>query len=199
MTKINSIDFDALVKTIQEINGEFAAQASRAVNVSLTLRNWCIGAYIHGYELNGSDRAQYGEGLLINLSEELKRLNVSACGKRQLYNYLRFYQIYPQIMQSVTAKLQQLDLQFNNFNIEKVRSTTALLSVDPQKLLNKLSYTHIEQLRVLLVKLILLPLPKIGKLIINILTLEYGNEKKTGKFYAAGYRCWKYKYCSGYI
>jgi len=110
MTKINSIDFDALVKTIQEINGEFAAQASRAVNVSLTLRNWCIGAYIHGYELNGSDRAQYGVGLLINLSEELKILKVSACGKRQLYNYLRFYQIYPQIMQSVTAKLQQLDL-----------------------------------------------------------------------------------------
>ena len=146
MKKINSIDFDAFVKTIQEINGEFAAQASRAVNVSLTLRNWCIGAYIHGYELNGSDRAQYGEGLLINLSEELKRLNVSACGKRQLYNYLRFYQIYPQIMQSVTAKLQQLDLQFNNFNIEKVRSTTALLGVDSQKLLNKLSYTHIEQL-----------------------------------------------------
>ncbi len=61
-------------------------------------------------------------------------MNVSACGKRQLYNYLRFYQIYPQIMQSVTAKLQQLDLQFINFDIEKVRSTTAFLGVDPQKL-----------------------------------------------------------------
>ncbi len=52
MIKINRIDFSALVRTIQEINSEFAAQASRAVNVSLSLRNWCIGAYIHEYELN---------------------------------------------------------------------------------------------------------------------------------------------------
>ena len=34
---------------------------SRAVNISLTLRNWLIGCYIAEYELNGEDRAAYGE------------------------------------------------------------------------------------------------------------------------------------------
>ena len=48
MKKINSIDFDAFVKTIQEINGEFAAQASRAVNVSLTLRTGVLARMFTG-------------------------------------------------------------------------------------------------------------------------------------------------------
>ncbi|HDL86719.1 MAG TPA: cytoplasmic protein, partial [Candidatus Acetothermia bacterium] len=44
-----------------------AAQAGRAVNISLTMRNWLIGAYIAEYELRGLDRASYGDGLLAEL------------------------------------------------------------------------------------------------------------------------------------
>jgi type I restriction enzyme, R subunit len=45
------------------------AQAGRAINVSLTLRNWLIGAYISEYELRGADRASYGENLLSELAD----------------------------------------------------------------------------------------------------------------------------------
>jgi hypothetical protein len=44
-----------------------AKQASKAVNISLTLRNWLIGSYISEFELRGFDRAGYGERLLASL------------------------------------------------------------------------------------------------------------------------------------
>ena len=37
------LDFPQLVEAIHGIHDELTAQASRAVNVSLTLRNWLIG------------------------------------------------------------------------------------------------------------------------------------------------------------
>jgi DUF1016 N-terminal domain len=77
------------------VHSEPAAQASRAVNVSLTLRNWLIGSYIAEYELLGKDRANYGEKLLDSLATELSVLNVSNSNRRQLYRYLRFYRTYP--------------------------------------------------------------------------------------------------------
>ncbi|GAH66310.1 unnamed protein product, partial [marine sediment metagenome] len=41
-----SIDFSALVAAIRQTHEYMTAQAGRAVNISLTLRNWLIGAYI---------------------------------------------------------------------------------------------------------------------------------------------------------
>ncbi|MCD6588314.1 MAG: hypothetical protein J7K88_07170 [Candidatus Fermentibacteraceae bacterium] len=61
-------DFNALVSTIRQVYKHLATRASRAVNISLTLRNWLIGAYIAEFELNGEDRAAYGEGLLVKLA-----------------------------------------------------------------------------------------------------------------------------------
>ena len=68
---------------------------ARAVNVSLTLRNWLIGSYIAEYELRGKDRAAYGEKLFDSLAAELSGLSVSNSNRRQLYRYLRFYRTYP--------------------------------------------------------------------------------------------------------
>jgi hypothetical protein len=52
--------FDDLLRSIRGIDAELAAQAGRAVNVSLTLPNWLIGCYIAEYELSGAERARYG-------------------------------------------------------------------------------------------------------------------------------------------
>lgn len=144
--KENKLTFPSLIGAIRHIHDECSSQASRAVNVSLTLRNWLIGCYIAEYELRGSDRAGYGDKLLDNLSTELGKLNVSSCGKRQIYQYLRFYQTYPQIVRSLTANLQNLIPWDITAIEEKVRSATALFSIDHQRLLHQLSYTHIEQL-----------------------------------------------------
>ena len=48
-------NFEKLVVSIRQAHEELAAQAGRAVNVSLTLRNWLIGLYIREYEQHGED------------------------------------------------------------------------------------------------------------------------------------------------
>ena len=55
------MDFEALVKHIGTIQQTLQAQASHAVNLALTTRNWLMGYYIVEFEQNGEDRATYGE------------------------------------------------------------------------------------------------------------------------------------------
>ena len=64
-------DFATLVAAVSEVHRALAEQAAGAVNVSLTLRNWPIGAYIRNCEQQGADRAQYGEALIDRLSHAL--------------------------------------------------------------------------------------------------------------------------------
>jgi hypothetical protein len=70
------LTFEGLVPSIRGIDAEMTAQAGRAVNVSLTLRNRLIGCYSAEYELSGAARARYGAKLLENLSARLKGLGV---------------------------------------------------------------------------------------------------------------------------
>ncbi|WPL18261.1 hypothetical protein Thiowin_03325 [Thiorhodovibrio winogradskyi] len=100
------MDFKRLVDAIRQVHDDLAAQASRAVNVSLTLRNWLIGCYIAEYELNGADRAAYGEKVLSELAKQLS--DISNCNRRQLYRYMRFYRLYPQIVGTLSPQFQRL-------------------------------------------------------------------------------------------
>jgi predicted nuclease of restriction endonuclease-like (RecB) superfamily len=104
-----------------------------------------MGYYISEYELNGSDRAAYGESLLKKLATDLKKKKVSTCGKRQLYQYLRFYQTYPLIMRSLPAQFKPLVSARLPIKSNKVRSVTALYDGLFRRMLQTLSYTHIEQ------------------------------------------------------
>jgi hypothetical protein len=56
--KAAGLTFENLVLSIRAVDGDLAAQAGRAVNLSLTLRNWLIGWHIEEYERRGVDRAQ---------------------------------------------------------------------------------------------------------------------------------------------
>lgn len=141
-----SLSFEELVRSIRDIHGTLSAQAGKAVNVCLTLRNWLTGCYLAEYELRGADRAGYGERLVPALVERLTETGLSGCTQRQLYQYLRFYRIYPGIVRSVTAQFQHLVPQRLVRAGDKVRSATAISGIEPQQILQQLSYTHIEQL-----------------------------------------------------
>lgn len=137
--------FEGLISSIQATDQYFRSQALRAVNLALTLRNWCFGWYIAEFELQGADRARYGERLLAELSSELKQLGISNVGRRQLYQYLTFYRVYPEIVRSLPAQFHGLlphsaDLQ------EKVRTLSAQSTNPPQALVDRLSYSHFELL-----------------------------------------------------
>ena len=142
------LNFDGLVTAIRQADAALAERASRAVNVSLTLRNGFIGYYIAEFELQGADRACYGGKLLVELSKALREQGVSNTGRRQLYGYLAFYRAYPQIMRTASALSVQVVSRASLE--EKVRTLPAQFpeapSLDAEKLISRLSYSHFEQL-----------------------------------------------------
>lgn len=143
------LNFKSLVGSIRQIHNELAAQAGRAVNVSLTLRNWLIGLYIREYEQNGTDRAQYGEALIERLSEELHKKDVSRSEARELRRYRLFYSIYPRIRETLTPEfIGRLQVQFNlgDDDSQIVGTASPLLGCQPADLVQKLSFSHIAEL-----------------------------------------------------
>jgi len=135
------LNFQYLINTIQAVHKDLTSHAGKAVNVSLSLRNWLIGCYISEYQLNGVDRAGYGDKLLTRLAQNLK--GISNCNRRQLYRYLKFFRLYPQIVGTLPP-------QFKNYlptNLEKQKvGTSPQLKTSADTLLQSLSYSHIELL-----------------------------------------------------
>jgi hypothetical protein len=135
----DAADFNHLVTVIQSVHQELKSQASKSVNMALTIRNWLIGFHIAEYELKGLDRAEYGEELLARLAKKLTDLGVETCQKRRLYAYLRFYQCYPEIVRSLSAQFQRLIPE--SAQSEKVRTPSAL-----SETVENLAYSHFELL-----------------------------------------------------
>ena len=107
---IAGLSFKGVVDSVARLHTDFVQQTAKAVNASLTLRNWLIGAYIHEYELRGADRAKYGENILTELASSLTKQGVPGCAPTNLYTHLRFYREYPQIFQTLSGKLQRLGI-----------------------------------------------------------------------------------------
>lgn len=140
-------NFENLVKAIHLADNELAAQANRAVNVSLTLRNWLIGCYIVEYELNGADRAGYGERILEQLSIVLHNSGISRTEERELRRYRQFYVTYPQIRDSVTPELsRRILIPFGLSFIDNRDSSTPDFILSGNEIISKLSFTHVVEL-----------------------------------------------------
>ena len=105
-TTQTALNFTALVDAIRQAHAHCAAAANRAVNTSLTLRNWIIGAYIHHYELHGADRAEYGERLLNKLAQRLGNEQMERTELRELRRFRAFYLAYPQIRETVPTEFE---------------------------------------------------------------------------------------------
>lgn len=143
----NELTFTSLVEFIQNLHDELSAQASRAVNFSLTLRNWLIGYYIAEYEQNGMDRAAYGERLLERLSIHLRKQGVSRSEERELRRYRQFYHTYPQIRDSLTPELREKLLsQLATEDAKKQEPANPVFSIPGQELISRLSFTHFVEL-----------------------------------------------------
>lgn len=99
-----ALNFDSLVIAIKRTHSALAEQASKAVNLSLTLRNWMIGYYIQEYEQSGTDRAAYGERLLESLSERLQSGGLKRVEARELRRFRQFYLAYPQIRETASPE-----------------------------------------------------------------------------------------------
>lgn len=147
------MQFDTLISTLEDVNTRLSLQAARQADQLLTFRNWLFGLYIVEFEQNGEDRAAYGQQLLKRLSAELKQRGLKGASDRMLRQYRQFYLTYPQIWQSLTAKLQ-LTNQEMVMGLPSPKSTAesseqGIPPLDVQLLLDTLTYTHfVELLRV---------------------------------------------------
>lgn len=159
----NNIDFNSLVEKIEFTESALQNSARLVINRHVTAKAWLTGYYIAEYEQKGSDRAKYGEKLLQNLAKRL--------GKKYAFStlklYRQFYSTYPQLKeevggfimnssigQSLISQLQisnsigqslisqstDGDVQINDISIYDENDS---IKVDPNKLFNKLSFTHL--------------------------------------------------------
>ena len=88
------MDFNKLIETISQTHEILKQQAVKAVNISLTLRNWLIGCYIVEFDQRGEDRAKYGEALLARVAQYLMSKNMTNVNERELCRFRLFYQRY---------------------------------------------------------------------------------------------------------
>ena len=97
-------NFTSLVASIADTSRYFQHQAQKQVNVTLTLRNWLIGAYLVEYEQHGQDRAKYGEKLYKTLAKTLQDKGIKGLSFTNLHLCKQFYSTYPEIIQSLTEQ-----------------------------------------------------------------------------------------------
>jgi len=150
--KLVSFDFSTLVAAIRQTHEYMAAQVGRAVNVSLTLRNWVIGCYIREYEQNGADRAEYGTQVLEHLGRELQKSLDRCYTARYLRLCRQLYATYPQIRKSLISKfgrpekgkpaISELPALPVADDSEIVPTASPQLLVPGDKLIERLSFTH---------------------------------------------------------
>ena len=95
----NNVNFDNLVQQIEYTDHALQNNARLVINRHVTAKAWLTGYYIVEYEQHGSDRAQYGERLLQNLSEKLK--NKKTFSYRSLKLYKQFYLAYRPLVDQI--------------------------------------------------------------------------------------------------
>jgi hypothetical protein len=139
------LTFGRLIETIDSVHRNLAAQATKAINVGLTLRNWLIGMQIAEYELRGADRATYGDGLFSEISTQLAKKRVSNCHRRELYRYVEFYRLYPHIVGTLSPQMRALVPENSAFRAI-VGTASPQLEVGSERLIHHLSYSHFELL-----------------------------------------------------
>ena len=146
MSNVNAT-FTDLIASIQTAHCELAAQAGRAINISLTLRNWLIGCYIAEYEQKGQDRAAYGAKLLPLLAQELQQRGVVRSEERELRRYRQFYQTYPQIRETLPPEMRQrLSAPETGDTASRIQDGTAASVMDGQTLVARLAFSHMAEL-----------------------------------------------------
>ncbi len=146
--------FDALVGSIRDVDARFVLSAVKAVNVSLKLRNWCIGAYIKEFELHGMDRAGYGDKLFERISLALSDSGMRSCDKRALFRYVQFYERYPEVAGLLPGEVRDGYLAIcgyleheRNTLIEGIVGTESPQFKAPiDKLVSSLSFSHISEI-----------------------------------------------------
>lgn len=154
------MDLKSLTTEIRDLDSTLAQRATSAVNISLTARNWLIGAYLVEFEQNGEDRAQYGDRVVPELAKRLKKAGLKGLGTPNIQRCRQFYLTYPEIHATLSHELPKLltasDLN-KNATLSHVLETppaeellpsgkSSLPRARAQDILTQLSFSHLVEL-----------------------------------------------------
>ena len=78
--------------------------AHRSVNATLVYRNWYLGKRIAEEELKGESRAEYGLETIKKLSSGLTQLYGKGFGRQELYKFVQFYKMFPEIVDPLSPQ-----------------------------------------------------------------------------------------------
>jgi len=138
-------DFFSLIESIHQTHEYLNARAVKSVNTCLTLRNFLFGYYIVEYEQKGNDRAKYGEKLLENISKELAIKGLKNISTAELRRFRSFYLTYPQIRGTLSRESLNLPGQIRG-TVSHGLQTADYTSIDPEKLIANIPFSHIAEL-----------------------------------------------------
>jgi predicted nuclease of restriction endonuclease-like (RecB) superfamily len=90
-----SENYDGLIYQISETYQQGQVRAIEAVNFSMVKTYWEIGQYIIEFEQRGTQRATYGESLLIKLSKDLSLLHGKGFSVSNIQRMRQLYVVFP--------------------------------------------------------------------------------------------------------
>ena len=99
---------DDIYKDMQAIIEQTRNNAYQAVNTAMVQRNWLLGKRIADEELQGENRAEYGKEIITRLAEHLTSVYGKGFAKSNLYQFVQFYKLFPDIFHSLRGKCQLL-------------------------------------------------------------------------------------------
>lgn len=150
------MNFAELVGGIQRLHTEMQSRAMSAINSAQTLRNWLIGRYIVEYEQHGSDRAKYGDNLLLYIEKSVKAkgINVTLLQlSRQFYlKYPQVYEMIAPIYDTVSHKLESTSTPLicatlsHKTRKEGTSSAQSNYMTQVAQLVGFLSFSHIREI-----------------------------------------------------
>lgn len=139
---MTNLSFNLLIESINQLHSSFQSQSVKAVNMGLTIRNWCIGFYIVEFEQNGEDRAKYGTTLVANIAKSIKIKGLTA---PELSRCRQFYQVYPEILGKKKQELIR-DITSGKTTKQIFGLSTQELQSNENQLISFISYTHFVEL-----------------------------------------------------
>ena len=112
--------------------------AYRAVNETLIKRNWLLGMRIQ-HEVLNDQRAEYGEQVVKALSEALSKKYGEGFTKTNLYNYIGFYQTWPEFFHAASGDSLESDTDYI-FHALSGKSENIAATIYGQTFLDALSH-----------------------------------------------------------
>jgi predicted nuclease of restriction endonuclease-like (RecB) superfamily len=140
------VEYIRLLNGIGAVSRSTQAAVTQAINQTLTLRNWLIGAYIIEYEQGGDPRAQYGDVLLRRLAKDLADQGLSGLGRTNLVNFRKVALTYPilarpEILERLIQRLDELPQKGQTVSdFSSMLNTTPLLDSDTAGVQESLSF-----------------------------------------------------------